>query len=179
LLGRDSESLDERMFIRILKDAHDNGVIDLRRRGDDFDVARAAEPESVAAQSTRAEEAATPVQAPVAPGPRIGMGPRGGSRTRGRLGAPPPELLTIGIVGEPPTIAAPPRHQPTAPVELPEPVAPSPAPRKGRKSAAAKKAPKAQAVASSDAAAEEQPASKAKSPRRGSTGRAKKAAKPA
>src|SRR4029078_5426460 len=43
LLGRDSESLSDRMFIRILKDAHDGGVIDLRRRGDDFEVARAAE----------------------------------------------------------------------------------------------------------------------------------------
>jgi hypothetical protein len=43
LLGRDSESLSDRMFVRILKDAHDEGIIDLRRRGNDFEVARAAE----------------------------------------------------------------------------------------------------------------------------------------
>ena len=41
LLGRDSESLSERNFTRILKDAHDADVVDLRRRGDDFEVARA------------------------------------------------------------------------------------------------------------------------------------------
>ncbi|HKP14679.1 MAG TPA: NYN domain-containing protein, partial [Gemmatimonadaceae bacterium] len=41
LLGRDSESLSDRNFPRILKDAHDNDVIDLRRRGDDFEIARA------------------------------------------------------------------------------------------------------------------------------------------
>jgi len=101
LLGHDSESLEERMFIRILKDAHDSGIVDLRRRGDDFDVARASEPESVATQSSRAEEAAKPAVAPPVPGPRIGMGPRGGSRTRGLAGAPPPELLMIGVVQEP------------------------------------------------------------------------------
>ncbi|HEV7388943.1 MAG TPA: NYN domain-containing protein, partial [Gemmatimonadaceae bacterium] len=33
LLGRDSESLSERNFIRILQDAHDADLIDLRRRG--------------------------------------------------------------------------------------------------------------------------------------------------
>ena len=60
LLGRDSESLNERMFIRILKDAHDSGVIDLRRRGDDFEVARAAEALPVADQVARADAAAAP-----------------------------------------------------------------------------------------------------------------------
>ncbi|PYO50097.1 MAG: hypothetical protein DMD72_03345, partial [Gemmatimonadetes bacterium] len=37
LLGRDSESLSERNFIRILQDAHDADVVDLRRRGDDYE----------------------------------------------------------------------------------------------------------------------------------------------
>jgi hypothetical protein len=36
LLGRDSESLSEKNFTRILKDAHDSDIIDLRRRGDDY-----------------------------------------------------------------------------------------------------------------------------------------------
>ena len=44
MLGRDSESLSERNFARILRDAHDSDVIDLRRRGDDFEVVPAALP---------------------------------------------------------------------------------------------------------------------------------------
>jgi hypothetical protein len=39
LLGRDSESLSERNFTRILQDAHDADVVDLRRRGADYEVA--------------------------------------------------------------------------------------------------------------------------------------------
>src|SRR5207237_10859743 len=42
LLGRDSESLSDRNFTRILQDAHDADVIDLRRRGTDYEVAPAA-----------------------------------------------------------------------------------------------------------------------------------------
>ena len=34
LLGRDSESLSVRNFSRILRDAHDQDIVDLRRRGD-------------------------------------------------------------------------------------------------------------------------------------------------
>jgi uncharacterized protein (TIGR00288 family) len=113
ILGHDSESLNERMFIRILKDAHDAGVIDLRRRGDDFEVARAAEAAPVAEQVARADAAATPARPlPASAPPRLGMGPRGagGGRGRARLEGPPPELLTLGIVEEPlapaPTSAA-------------------------------------------------------------------------
>ena len=100
LLGRDSESLSDRNFPRILKDAHDSDVIDLRRRGDDFEIARAAEAESVSDQlaKTAAANAPPPVASPAVP---RGMGARGvgGPRGRGRPGAPPPDLLSIGVVG--------------------------------------------------------------------------------
>src|SRR5437762_11275433 len=102
ILGRDSESLNERMFIRILKDAHDSGVIDLRRRGDDFEVARAAEALPVADQVARADAAtARPRPSLGAPAQRLGMGPRGAGRGRGRSDGPPPELLSVGVVEEP------------------------------------------------------------------------------
>jgi uncharacterized protein (TIGR00288 family) len=100
LLGRDSESLSDRMFVRILKDAHDNGIVDLRRRGDDFEVARAVEAAPVSEQVARSEQAAIAASAPATPSgpaPRIGMGHRGAG-SRGRRGAPPPELLSIGVV---------------------------------------------------------------------------------
>src|SRR5262249_31674657 len=45
-------------------------------------------------------------QPPAAPaGPRLGMGPRG-SGAKHRLGAPPPELLAVGVVDEPAPAAA-------------------------------------------------------------------------
>jgi uncharacterized LabA/DUF88 family protein len=101
LLGHDSESLSDRNFPRILKDAHDGDVIDLRRRGDDFEVARAAEAEPVSAQLAKTAVANAPA-APSAPAAPRGMGPRGVSGPRGRAGrpgAPPPDLLSIGVVG--------------------------------------------------------------------------------
>ena len=103
LLGRDSESLNERMFVRILKDAHDSGVIDLRRRGDDFEVARAVEALPVADQVARADAAAAPPRPSLGTTtPRLGMGPRGaGGRRSGRHEGPPPELLALGVVEEP------------------------------------------------------------------------------
>ena len=76
LLGRDSESLSDRNFPRILKDAHDNDVIDLRRRGDDFEVARAADAEPVSAQLAKTAVANAPA-VPAAPAAPRGMGPRG------------------------------------------------------------------------------------------------------
>ena len=101
LLGRDSESLSDRMFVRILKDAHDEGIVDLRRRGNDFEVARAADAAPVAEQLAQSEQKATPpAPAPTAPGaagPRFGMGPRGAG-SRGRPAAPPPELFNVGVV---------------------------------------------------------------------------------
>src|SRR5205085_6380905 len=87
LLGRDSESLSDRNFPRILKDAHDNDVIDLRRRGDDFEVARIAESAPVAEQVAKANAAATPAAPATPPVPR-GMGMRGVASARGGRGRP-------------------------------------------------------------------------------------------
>ena len=108
LLGRDSESLSDRMFVRILKDAHDEGIIDLRKRGDDFEVARAADAAPVAEQLARSEQSAiaalTSQIVPLVPPPRIGMGHRGAGPGRGgvrggaRLNSPPADLLSIGVV---------------------------------------------------------------------------------
>jgi uncharacterized protein (TIGR00288 family) len=125
LLGRDSESLSERNFARILQDAHDADMIDLRRRGDDYEVSRAVSAAPVVEQLAAAEATATPIKAP-APGPRLGLGPRGGG-ARGRGGKSagvPPNLLSIGVVetrsaavasGEAPPAAAeePPATKPT------------------------------------------------------------------
>jgi uncharacterized protein (TIGR00288 family) len=156
ILGRDSESLSDRMFVRVLKDAHDNGVVDLRRRGDDFEVARAAEAESVADQLAKAAAATAPqITAPSTPQPRVGMGPRGaGGRGRGRLGAPPADLLSIGVVNEPVIATAPDEAE----AELHVPAAPA----KGRKTAAKKKA--AAKPADADEAAAAPAAKRAKAP---------------
>jgi hypothetical protein len=107
LLGRDSESLSVRNFSRILRDAHDSNIVDVRRRGDGFEVARSAEAASVADQLVEREEAAKAAAAPAepaAPAPR-GMGPRGApARGRGRSASaaktPPPELLLVGVVDD-------------------------------------------------------------------------------
>ena len=108
LLGRDSESLSERNFARILKDAHDAGIVDLRKRGDAFEVMAASGAPSIADQLEVAEKAATPASAPSAPAPR-GMGPRsvpsnrrGGSKPSGI----PQGLLLLGMVEEPAAPAA-------------------------------------------------------------------------
>jgi hypothetical protein len=168
LLGRDSESLSDRNFPRILKDAHDGDVIDLRRRGDDFEVARAADAEPVSAQLAKTAAANAPA-APSAPAAPRGMGPRGVSGPRGRAGrpgAPPPDLLSIGVVGPASGAAtsAPPAPAPAsvaAAADLP-PVAasgagegdtPAPAGPKGRgRRGAAKKAARAAAPADQPAA---------------------------
>jgi uncharacterized protein (TIGR00288 family) len=155
LLGRDSESLSERMFVRILKDAHDQGIIDLRRRGDDFEVARAADAEPVAAQLARAEAKATPTPAaplsPSAATPRVGMGPRGaGGRSRRE---PPPELFSVGVIEEP--LAAAPAERPS---EVAREEATAPASKRsrrgGRKSAKKGGAKKVSAAAPVDTAAD-------------------------
>jgi hypothetical protein len=104
LLGRDSESLSERNFTRILQDAHDADIIDLRRRGSDYEVAPAAAATSVSDQLAAAEPAkAIALPAPTAP---TGMGARAGGPARGRgrgpigarVGIVPPDLLSVGVV---------------------------------------------------------------------------------
>jgi uncharacterized protein (TIGR00288 family) len=105
LLGRDSESLSERNFTRILQDAHDADVIDLRKRGDSWEVAPVQQVEGVSEQLAKHEATHAPKTPTGAPVPR-GMGSRGGSRG-GRPSAPPPELLMVGVVDEAAPIVAP------------------------------------------------------------------------
>ena len=103
ILGRDSESLNERNFLRILQDAHDANLIDLRRRGADYEVAPAATETPVSEQLAAAEP--PKVTAPSAPSMPTGMGARSApSRGRGRgpigarVGTPPANLLSVGVV---------------------------------------------------------------------------------
>jgi uncharacterized LabA/DUF88 family protein len=99
LLGRDSESLSERNFTRILQDAHDADVVDLRRRGSDYEVAASAGAPAVEAQLAAAESANTPASPPTVAAPR-GMSARGSGRgPMGRRGAPPANILSVGVVG--------------------------------------------------------------------------------
>jgi uncharacterized LabA/DUF88 family protein len=179
LLGRDSESLSDRNFPRILKDAHDGDVIDLRRRGDDFEIARAAEAESVSAQLAKTAASNAPPASTTPAAPR-GMGPRGVSGVRGRggrPGAPPADLmsnlLSIGVVGPSsgatPTVSHAPVPAPAAaplatpPAVVNAPVAePAGAKGRGRKPAAKKRAeaPAAKSAAKKGAAAKKAPAAK-------------------
>jgi hypothetical protein len=104
LLGRDSESLSERNFNRILQDAHDADVIDLRRRGNDYEVAPAAPGTSVSEQLAIAEPAKP--AAPTVPSTPTGMGARSAGPARGRgrgsigarVGIVPADLLSVGVV---------------------------------------------------------------------------------
>jgi hypothetical protein len=168
MLGHDSESLSDRMFVRILKDAHDEGIIDLRRRGNDFEVARAAEAPPVSEQLERSERAAvSATPAPAAPPmPRLGMGPRGaGFRGAGRPGAPPPELLSIGVVED---IA--PARKPEAPSAGTNGIEATPAAKRGRRGGRGRKRPAA--------SAETQPAvATAEASTNGTATRGKRAAK--
>jgi len=102
LLGRDSESLAPRFFERILKDAHDAGIVDLRKRGDSFEVMIGSGVPSIADQLAVAEAAATPKPVASAPVPR-GMGVRSAPGRGGRPGAKPamPANLLVGLVEEP------------------------------------------------------------------------------
>ena len=102
LLGRDSESLSERNFTRILKDAHDSDIIDLRRRGDDYEVRPAVVAAAIGDQLGAAALANAPAKAaPSEPAPR-GMGARGAGGRPHRGGskpnAPPLDLLSVGVV---------------------------------------------------------------------------------
>jgi len=150
LLGRDSESLSDRNFPRILKDAHDGDVIDLRRRGDDFEIARAAEAESVSDQlaKTAAANAPAPVAAPAAP---RGMGARGVAGPRGRAGrpgTPPADLLSIGVVGQSRSAGiVPPVAQPPVAAPAAAPVASAPARAEGAAASPSATKPRAKKTA--------------------------------
>ncbi|MFN0098334.1 MAG: NYN domain-containing protein [Gemmatimonadaceae bacterium] len=152
LLGRDSESLSERNFARILMDAHDVGIIDLRKRGEAFEVMATAGVSSIADQLAVAEAAATPALAPSAPAPR-GMGQRS-VPSRGRSGTKPaisPSLLLLGVVEDHAPVSAP---VAAAAVEADAPKgkgkkaakAVKPKAEKAEKSEKAEKAPKAKAA---------------------------------
>jgi uncharacterized protein (TIGR00288 family) len=147
LLGRDSESLSERNFTRILKDAHDSDIIDLRRRGDDYEV----RPAVVAAPIVEQLGAAAIANAPKPPAnatpvPR-GMGPRGvGGRGRHpgpKTPAVPMDLLSVGVVDyDTPAVAPIPASAAVVQedaVAIAPPAAPA-KPARGRKAAAKKTA---------------------------------------
>jgi len=149
LLGRDSESLSERNFTRILHDAHDADVVDLRKRGGDYEVAPAVAAAPVDRQLADAATANAPVVPPPPPVQR-GMGSRGTGRgPLGAKGGPPANLLSVGVVGPRPSapVATPASAAPTntakpagdsdAVAAVGQPAAEKPA--RGRKRAAAKK----------------------------------------
>jgi hypothetical protein len=147
LLGRDSESLSARNFARILKDAHDAGLLDLRKRGEAFEVTAVSGAPSIADQLAVAEAAHKPVVAPSAPAPR-GMGVRGAPGRGGRVTAKPTlpaGLLLLGMVEEPaPTVVAEPVAEVVAEKPVKKPAAKKAAAKKpvAKKAAAKKKAAK-------------------------------------
>ena len=151
LLGRDSESLSERNFLRILHDAHDADVIDLRKRGNDYEVASAAAAPPVEKQLATAAVANAPAPKAAVAVPR-GMGARGiGRGGMGAKSGPPANLLTVGVVpkaagAQAPSAAptntakAPDDAEAVAVVENAEASAPQAPAKGGRKRPAAKKA---------------------------------------
>ncbi len=139
LLGHDSESLSERFFARILKDAQDAELLDLRRRGRDYDVQmrHGGTPGvsgrlNVAAAAHAGASAATPTAtAPVAPAAAApppatrGVGGFGRRDARsGRPAAPPPDLLSIGVVEHlPVAVSSAPRQEEEAAAPASKPAA--------------------------------------------------------
>ena len=165
LLGRDSESLSEKNFVRILKDAHDSDIIDLRRRGDDYEVRPAVVAAPIVEQLGAAALANAPVRPATAPVPR-GMGPRGGggrSQRHGAVSTLPLDLLSVGVVDYDSPISA-----PIAPPVAAPPVAAEAAatevrkPSRGRK-ATAKKTPVATRAATKTTVAKPEAKTAAKS----------------
>jgi hypothetical protein len=185
LLGRDSESLNERMFVRILRDAHDANVVDLRKRGDDWELAPAADVAPIADQLAAAVPTPSQSQAgrsaATAASFRRGMRSRGG-RASGAVELPP-ELLSLGVVdfGAPAvpdeTIDREPELGLDAPAEtiVPEAAPEDPAQKPRRPARGRKTAKKGKSETTGGAAAAEAAAPKAKR-RRPPRGRAKKPA---
>lgn len=182
LLGRDSESLSERFFARILKDAQDAELLDLRRRGRDYEVqprhgaagvsgrlnaAVAAQPGAAAATPSAPVPAPATPSAAAAPAPAATR-PMGGFGRRdarsGRPSAPPPDLLSIGVVEHLPVGVS--AAAPSQVEEAAEPAA-KPASRTRRGSRGGRGRGKAKAAASPNGeGAVEGAAPRAKRPRR-------------
>jgi uncharacterized protein (TIGR00288 family) len=166
LLGRDSESLSEKNFTRILKDAHDSDIIDLRRRGDDYEVRPAVAAAPISDQLGAAAAANAPKPAAnAAPQPR-GMGPRGGGGRSPRHGAKvaalPLDLLSVGVVDYDAPISAPVPESPAATsADTVDAASSAKSRRGGRKSTAKKPAATAKSAAkSAPRAAPARPAAK-------------------
>ncbi len=171
LLGRDSESLSERNFVRILKDAHDSDIIDLRRRGDDYEVRPAVVAAPIVDQLGAAAIANAPVR-PVntTPVPR-GMGTRGGGgrsqRSGAKVSALPLDLLSVGVVDydspTPASVATPVAQAiVAAPIAAPAATDVLRKPSRGRKAPAKKAAPAAKVAAVAKTAAKPAAAKSAK-----------------
>jgi len=187
LLGRDSESLNERFFHRILRDAHDAERIDLRHHGEEYEVApgsaraAAAAPAKPAATTASADVAADASQAQRsaanAASLRRGMRHRGLRTSRG--GELPPDLLSVGVVGVTPTVVAEPEpvaeSAPAAEAEPPAAEAPAAAPR-SRSRRGGKSGARSRTSKTAVAAADESPTPSAKPRRPRGGGRAKKKA---
>ena len=162
LLGRDSETLDERFFLRILRDAHDADVIDLRKRGDDFEVAPAGAVASVAEQiAAAAPAAAEPSQSARSAANAASL--RRGMRGRGRGGEMPPELMNFGVIGDNTPVAE--SSAPAAGLALVVEAEPEEKRAKPAKRGRASAAKSARAKKTAPAAAGEKAAPKAKRPR--------------
>jgi uncharacterized protein (TIGR00288 family) len=121
LLGRDSESLNERNFARILQDAHDADMIDLRRRGADYEVANSATAKPVAQQLSASQPAAPkPAAQPPQPHGLSSRLMRGSRGPGGRNAEIPANLLSVGVVSSKREVAPAPIFQPVEELQ-PEP----------------------------------------------------------
>ncbi|HEX6966055.1 MAG TPA: NYN domain-containing protein [Gemmatimonadaceae bacterium] len=125
LLGRDSETLSDRFFPRILRDMHDADLIDLRKHADTYEVAPSAAPAgTIAEQLAPAPEAEATSgagqaarTAARATSLRRGIRPRG-ARPGAAPGELPPELLSLGVVA--PARSTSSREEPAAPAAAAE-----------------------------------------------------------
>ena len=104
LLGHDSETLAERHFHRILRDMHDAELIDLRKRGDDYEVSPSLDAPPIADQIAAVDAAhaeASQASRAAANAASLRRGIRGRGRGKGpAVGDLPPELLSIGVVSD-------------------------------------------------------------------------------
>ena len=97
ILGRDSESLSEKNFIRILQDAHAGDIIDLRKRGNDYEVDLASAAPPVTEQLAK-NEPAVKTPGPTATPSRAGSVPRGRGPIGAKRGEIPADLFSVGVV---------------------------------------------------------------------------------